>query len=57
MAILHNLASEGLHGRTDAECIDIFDKCRQTFEYVFGKMSIEAEEAKNFMKEISAACQ
>jgi hypothetical protein len=50
MAILHELASEGLHTRTDEECVDIFDACRQTFEFVFGKMRIETEEARNFVK-------
>ncbi len=50
MVILHELASEGLHIKTDEECVDIFDACRQTFEFVFGKMRIETEEAKNFVK-------
>jgi len=50
MAILHELASDGLHTKTDEECVDIFDACRQTFEFVFGKMRIETEEAKNFVK-------
>lgn len=38
MAILHELASDGLHSKSDEECVDIFDACRQTFEYVFGTM-------------------
>ena len=50
MAILHELASEGLHAKSDAECVDIFDECRQTFEYVFGKMRIETEQANAFVK-------
>jgi hypothetical protein len=50
MAILHELASDGLHTKTDEECVDIFDACRQTFEFVFGKMRIETEEAKTFVK-------
>lgn len=53
MAILHQLASEGLQAKTDEECVEIFDRCRQTFEYVFGKMSIETAEAQNFVKNIS----
>lgn len=52
MAVLHELTSEGLHAKSDAECVDIFDECRKTFEYVFGKMRIETEEAKNFVKEM-----
>jgi len=50
MAVLHELASDGLHAKSDEECVDIFDECRQTFEYVFGKMRIETEEAKTFVK-------
>jgi hypothetical protein len=50
MAVLHELASDGLHAKSDEECVDIFDECRQTFEYVFGKMRIETEEATAFVK-------
>lgn len=50
MAVLHELASEGLHAKSDAECVDIFDECRQTFEHVFGKMRIETEAANAFVK-------
>lgn len=32
MGILHELASDGLHARTDEDCVDIFDGCRTTFE-------------------------
>jgi hypothetical protein len=53
MAVLHELASDGLHTKSDEECVDIFDKCRKTFEYVFGKMRIETEAAKNFVKEMA----
>lgn len=53
MAVLHDLASEGLHTKSDAECVDIFDKCRRTFEYVFGRMRIETEAAKAFVKEMA----
>jgi hypothetical protein len=54
MGVLHELASDGLHSKSDEECVDIFDKCRATFEYVFGKMRIETEAAKNFVKEMEA---
>jgi hypothetical protein len=53
IAVLHELTSDGLHAKSDAECVDIFDECRQTFEYVFGKMRIEAEEALAFVKGIA----
>ena len=53
MAVLHELASDGLHAKSDEECVDIFDACRRTFEYVFGKLRVETEDAKNFIKEMS----
>ena len=53
IAVLHELTSEGLHSKSDEQCVDIFDECRQTFEYVFGKMRIEAEEAVAFVKGIA----
>ena len=53
IAVLHELTSGGLHAKSDAECVDIFDECRQTFEYVFGKMRIEADEAKAFVNEMA----
>jgi hypothetical protein len=54
MAILHELASDGLHAKSDEACVDIFDSCRQTFEYVFGKMRLENEEAKKFVSGMAA---
>jgi hypothetical protein len=57
MAILHELASEGLHAKSDEECVDIFDSCRRTFEYVFGKLRIETEDAKNFVKEMAGLAE
>ena len=49
MAILLELASAGIHTKSDDECANIFDKCRATFEYVFAKIRIETEKAKNFV--------
>jgi hypothetical protein len=57
MAILHELASEGLHAKSDEECVDIFDSCRRTFEYVFGKLRIETEDARNFVKEMTGLAE
>ncbi len=53
IGILHELVSDGLHARSEDECTDIFDKCRFVFEYVFGKLRIEQEEAKTFVKNLS----
>jgi hypothetical protein len=57
MAILHELASDGLHAKSDEECVDIFDACRTTFEYVFGKLRIETEDAKTFVKEMAGLAE
>jgi hypothetical protein len=47
---LHELASEGLHSRSEDECIDIFDKCKVVFEYVFGNLRVQIDEARDFVK-------
>ena len=57
MAILHELASDGIHAKSDEECVDIFDRCRAIFEYVFGKMKIEVEEAKKFVASMANLTQ
>jgi hypothetical protein len=54
MQILHELASDALHAKSDEECVEIFDACRKTFEYVFTKMRIETEDAKTFVKELTS---
>lgn len=53
IAILHELASAGIHEQSDEECVDVFDACRATFEYVFAKMKIETEEAKAYAKGVA----
>jgi hypothetical protein len=53
MAVLHELASDGLHAKSDEECVDIFDACRRTFEFVFGKLRIETEDARTFVTEMA----
>jgi hypothetical protein len=57
MAILYELASDGLHAKSDDECVEIFDQCRAIFEYVFGKMKIEVEEAKKFVTSMADLMQ
>lgn len=52
LGILHELASEGLHARSEEECIDVFDRCRFVFEYVFGNLRVKQEEAKAFLKHL-----
>ena len=36
---LYDLISEGLHERTEEECVDIFDRCKTAFEYVVKKLT------------------
>ncbi len=57
MAVLHDLASDGIHARSDEECVQIFDRCRKTFEYVFGRLRIETEHAKSFVSEMAALAE
>jgi len=54
MAILHEFASDGLHTKSDEQCVEIFDACRRTFEYVFEKMRLENEAAKKFVTDMAA---
>jgi len=57
MAVLHDLASDGIHAKSDEECVQIFDSCRKTFEYVFGKLRIETEHAKSFVSDMAALAE
>jgi len=52
IAKLHELTSEGLHSKTEADCIDIFDRLRTVFEYVFGNLRVHIEEARAFVKSL-----
>jgi hypothetical protein len=38
IATLHDLTSEGLHNKSDEECVDIFDRCKLAFEYVIERL-------------------
>jgi hypothetical protein len=49
---LHDLASEGIHRLSDEECLDIFDKCRSGFEFVFEELEVQIEHAKAYVKEV-----
>ena len=50
--MLHDLTSEGLHSKSEEECIDIFDRVRNVFEYVFGNLNVQIEEARTFVKSL-----
>jgi hypothetical protein len=42
--LLHDLASEGLHARSEDECLEIFDKSKIVFEYVFRQLKVHQED-------------
>lgn len=47
---LHDLASDGLHSKSEEECVQIFDRGRHVFEYVFSELRVGLEEAKKFLE-------
>jgi hypothetical protein len=49
---LHELTSDGLHSKTEAECVEIFDRVRTVFEYVFGNLHGATEAAKEFVRSL-----
>jgi hypothetical protein len=51
--MLHDLASEGLHGKSEDECIEIFDKVKGTFEYVFGSLRAHIDDARAYVAGLS----
>ena len=36
---LHELISEGLHERSEEDCVEVFDRCKAAFEYVVKKLT------------------
>jgi hypothetical protein len=49
---LHELTSDGLHARSEEECIEIFDKIKNVFEYVFGALRVHVDDARLFVKSL-----
>ena len=50
---LHDIASEGIHRKTDSECIDVFDKSKLVFEYLFTHLEVSKEEANAFVNSLN----
>lgn len=50
--LLHDIASEGIHSKSDEECLDTFDRSRIVFENLFMKLKISAAEAKDFAEKL-----
>ena len=51
---LHDLASEGLHSKSDDECVEIFDRCRKVFDFVFCNLKAEQEAGRRFVLDLDA---
>ena len=49
---LYKHASIGLHGKTDDECVAIFDDLRADFEYVFRNLHNQAQERREFARRV-----
>lgn len=49
---LYKHTSIGLHGKTDDECIAIFDDLREDFEFVFRNLHSQAEERREFARRV-----
>jgi hypothetical protein len=52
LAQIYKLTSVGLHGKTDDDCIAIFDDLKDDFEYVFRNLHLQAEERREFAKRV-----
>lgn len=48
--VLHDFASEGLHAKSDEECLVIFDNVKVVFEYLFRNLTFTDEEAENYAR-------
>lgn len=49
---LYTHLSVGLHGKTDDECIAIFDDLKEDFEYVFRNLHVQAKERREFAQRV-----
>ncbi len=53
-AALHDVTSSGLHGKTEEECIEIFDRCNLIFTRTFQVLYAHKREREEFAKEMLA---
>jgi hypothetical protein len=51
---LYKPLSAGLHGESDDECLTVFSEARFVFEYLFKNLAESNEEARRYVKELSA---
>lgn len=53
-AALHDVTSSGLHGKTEEQCIEIFDRCNLIFTRTFQLLHEHKREREEFAKELLA---
>jgi len=51
--VICSFASEGLHSRSEDECLAIFDEVRLVFEYLFRHLTFETGEARSFARSLT----
>ncbi|HZR63989.1 MAG TPA: hypothetical protein VFA85_02520 [Terriglobales bacterium] len=50
---LHDLVSDGIHRRSEEECIEIFDKVRFVFEYLFREIDARRRSAAEYAESVA----
>ena len=48
VSALHDLTSEALHGLSDEESVDVFDRCQLAFEHVIKRLRQDQDEDQSF---------
>ena len=51
--LLHDIASDGIHNKSDEDCIALFDVSRQVFEYLFKELQVRKAEADSYLTNIN----
>jgi hypothetical protein len=54
---LYGVASTGIHGKSNAECLDDFQAARFEFQYLFKNLVVSNEEAKEYLKRVSTSAK
>lgn len=57
MDLLHDLASEGIHSLSEDECLELFDRCRVVFEYLFRELEVRKADAEKYLEGIKALAE
>lgn len=57
MDLLHDIASEGIHSKSDEECLDIFNRSRLVFECLMINLKVSAAEAKTLVEKLRRRTQ